>query len=144
MATTPGGFHRADRCQFFAFAAFRDCADREHVDCRQATRAFDDVVRDRGAVIDGFRIRHAADGREPSSRCGPRSAFNRFGVFEPRLAQMHVHIDEAGRHDEPRRVEYLRACSIEVRPDFSDDAIAQQHIRDFIAMAGGIEHASVP
>jgi hypothetical protein len=56
---------------------------------------------------------------------------------------MDVHVDKSGRYDKAGRIECFRTCPIKIHAYFSDNAIAQQNIRDFIAPARGVEHASV-
>jgi hypothetical protein len=55
-----------------------------------------------------------------------------------------MHVDESGRDYQTGRVEYLGAGGVQIGADFRDDAIGGQHIRDLIAPARRIEHASVP
>ena len=103
-----GRFHGADGGQFLAGAAFGDGADREDVDHRAAARPLHDVAGHGGAVVHRLGVGHAADGGEAAGRRGARAGLDGFGVLEARLAQVHVHVDEAGRHDQAGGIEHLR------------------------------------
>ena len=72
-----------------------------------APRALHDVAGHRGAVVHRLGVGHAADGGESAGRGRARAAFDGLGVLEARLAQVHVHVDEAGRDDQPAGVEDL-------------------------------------
>ena len=76
----------------------------------ELSRAVHDVAGDGGVVVHRHRVRHAADGGEASGRRGARAGFDGLGMLDARLAQMHVHVDEARRDDQAGGVEYLRAA----------------------------------
>ena len=55
--------------------------------------------RHRRVVVDRIGVRHARDGREAAGDGRRRAGRDRLLVLLPRLAQVHVHVDEPGRHD---------------------------------------------
>ena len=90
--------------------------------------AFDDVAGDRGVIVHRQRIRHAADGGESSGGRGARAGLDGFGMLDARLAQVHVHVDETGRHDQAGGIEDFRAGGFEIRADRGNDAIANEDV----------------
>jgi hypothetical protein len=117
-------------------------ADRRARD-RRPPRTLDDVTRDRRTVVHGRGIRHATHGREAARGSGSRTALDRLGVLEARLAQMDVHVDEPRGDDQPVRVEYLGAAPIEVRADAADHRVLDQHVGGLIESGAGVEHPPV-
>ena len=91
-------------------------------------RSLDDVAGHRGVVVDRRRVGHAADGGESAGGGGARAALDGFGVLESRLAQVHVHVDEAGRDDQAGGVERLGAAANRFGADAGDAAVFDQHV----------------
>ena len=135
--------HRADGREFLALAAAGDGADGKHVDHRVPPRLFDDVGGDGGAVVHRRRVGHGADGGESTGGGGARAALDGFRVFEPGLAQMHVHVDEAGRDDQPGGVEHFGVGGRQVRADALDDAVFDPDIGDGVVPGRRVDHAAV-
>ena len=101
----PASFMEAIGGQFFAGTVLGDRTDGIYIYHRKAAGALDYVAGHGGAIIDRLGVGHAADGGE-SSRCrSPRAGFYGFGMFKAGLAQMHVHVDEAGGDDQARGIE---------------------------------------
>ncbi len=100
IATTPACAERTDRRQFFAHQAFRNRAGGQHVDACDFGRAIFDPGDRARTVRDRRRIRHANDGGESTRRRRARAGLDRLFPAEPRLAQMDVEVDQAGRDDE--------------------------------------------
>ena len=90
---------------------------------RNLARTLHDVAGHRVAVVHRDRIRHAADGGEAARRRGFAAGLDGFGMLDARLAQMHVHVDEARRYDLPGCIENLRAFGRQVFADGSDQAV---------------------
>ncbi len=106
-----------------------------------ATRLADDEADRRLVVGNGFRVRHRADRGEAARRCGARTRRDRLDVLASGLAQVAVHIDEAGRDVRSRAVEHLRAIGMsKPASDRLDLPAAHQHVRDLVASRGGIDH----
>ena len=84
--------------------------------------------------------------REAAGRRGARAGLDGLGVLEARLAQMHVHVDEAGRDDQARGVEHLGAGASRFSTRLpAIDAVLNEHIGDSDRTASaGIDHAAVP
>ena len=80
--------------------------------CRRAFSI--DVAGDRGVVVHRRGVGHGADGGESARGRRARSALDGLGMLEAGLAQVHVHVDEAGRDDQPGRVEHLGARGVEI------------------------------
>ena len=96
---TAGMPQLADFCQLLAFGALGDRTHRKHMGVPGRTGLVEDELGDGLIIIDRGRVRSGGltwlsreptHGGEPSghSRCGPCG--NRFLVFEPRFAQVHV------------------------------------------------------
>ena len=123
--------------------SFGDGADGKHVDDGVALGALDDVAGDGGVVVDGRGVGHAADGGESTGGGGARAAFDGLGVFEAGLAQMDVHVDEAGRDDEAGGVEFGGAGGVEILADGGDAAVFDSDVADGVQTAGRVHHAAV-
>ena len=105
----PACFHRSDGGELFAGAVLGDGADGKDIDDGVALGALHDVAGNGGAVVHRRRVGHAADGSEAAGRSGARSALDGLGVLKARLAQMDMHVDEAGRDDQSRGVQLAGA-----------------------------------
>ena len=67
------------------------------------------------AVDGGFGVRHTRHGRDAAGQGGRRAGGDGFVFLAARLAQMDVHVDEAGADDHARGVDgavglVCRAC----------------------------------
>ena len=62
----------------------------------------------------GIGVRHAGDGREPARDGRGRAGRHRLLVLLARLAQVHVHVDQARAHDEAAR--NLDHAHVRLRP----------------------------
>jgi hypothetical protein len=82
-------------------------------------------------------------GKKPRSRSG--AGHDRFFVRLPRLAQMHVQVDESRSDDQPAGIENLRivSCHLAGFSDLGDEAIAQENIAFGIKALRGIDHAAI-
>src|SRR5258708_39984476 len=84
-----------------------------------------------------------ADGGEPSRRSGPRSRLDGLGVLEARLAQVHVHIDEAGRDDETGGVEHFRSGGVKICAQCRDLSIVNGHVGNSVVLRRRVDHTAV-
>jgi hypothetical protein len=73
-------------------------------------RLSQDQLGHRARVVDRHRVRHAGHAGEAASRRGQRAAGHRFLPLLARLAQVHVHVDEARTDHEARQVDDLDAA----------------------------------
>ena len=135
--------HQSDGGKFFAGAVLGDGADGKHVHDGVALGALDDVAGDGGVVVDGRRVGHAADGGESTGGGGARAALDGLGVFEAGLAQMDVHVDEAGRDDQSGGVEFGGAGGIDVLADGGNAAVFDGDVADRVQTTGRVHHAAV-
>ena len=64
---------------------------------------------------------------------------------KPGLAQVDVQVHEAGRHDQPGRVDAVRLDHrvALVRPDAGDSPVDDHDVGDAVAPEGGVDHAAV-
>ena len=116
--------HGADGSQLFARAAFGDGADGEDIHYCIAFGAVDDVAGYGGdcrspATVFGMQQMEV----NPPAAAARDSALDGFGVFEAGLAQVDVHVDEAGRDDQPGGVELFGAGGVELFADGGDVAV---------------------
>ena len=84
-------------------------------------------------------VGHAADGGEAARRRRARARRDVLLVLVARLAQVHVQIDEAGRHDLARAVDDLGAVRARARLDGFHHAVLDQQVRDFVEIRGGVD-----
>jgi ribosomal protein S15P/S13E len=120
----------------------RDRADR--VDARETRLRglAKNVGGDAGVVVHGRRVRHAGDGGEPAGHGRRRARRDRLLVLLPRLAQVHVHVDQARADHESRRdLDDLDALGRQVAPHARDPAAVHQHVEGAVAAVGRIHDA---
>ena len=91
---------------------FRDRADRVDAGEIGERGALADILGDRGVVVHRIGVRHAGDRREAAGRRGARPGLDRLLVFVSRLAQMHVHVDEAGKNQAAAGVDARSSCAL--------------------------------
>ncbi len=136
-----------ERREFSALAALRDRADR--VDAREAggLREPQDLGDQRGRVERGVRVGHAGHGRESAGDGGGGAGRDRLLVRVPRLAQVHVHVDEAGSDDRACGVDDLGVAEapvgrFEVFADLGDHAVLDAHVADRVEPLRRIDDAA--
>jgi hypothetical protein len=100
-----------------------------------------DKFGDRLCIVDGMRIRHAADrGKAPRGR-GGRPRFDRLFVFEPRFAQMDMKIHESWQDQFIAGIDDLDGVSLplgfrhEMRSDCHNFSILDQDIGHTVDLA---------
>src|SRR5262249_39418027 len=133
----------ADGGEFVSGAAFRNGSNGENIHDRMATRAFHDVAGDGGAVINRLGIGHARDGGESTGGGGARSGFDGFGMLKAGLAQVHVHVDEAGGNHHARCVEPFGIDSVQRGSNGGDASVFEQYISNGVMSGMGINDAAV-
>ena len=104
QATQPGAENGADLGELFAFLIFSDRADRIDAHVPFDARFRQDELDLRNVVDRGLGDRHAGDRCKSAHSRRRRSRRDRFLFFLTGLAQVHVHVDQARRHDFPRGV----------------------------------------
>ena len=89
----------------------------------------------------GDSIRHANNGGESAGRRRSRARLDRFLVTESRLAQVHMHVDQAGRNDQTfarRSLQFRISAAAITSADFGfradDFSIGDVKIGDFIPL----------
>ena len=145
-ATIPRISHGGDFGDGLAFAADAGGADGPNANVAKGFGAIDDEASNGGIVVDGFRVWHAADGREAAVCCRVRAGFDGFGIFLAGLAQMGMHVNEAGRDDEAGGVKGLRAigmCNFPGWRDFSDAFSIEKNVAGRVGLGRGIEDAPI-
>ena len=129
--------HGADGGELFAGAVLGDRPDGEDVHHGVLAGALDDVAGDGGIIVHRQRVGHAADGGEAAGRRGAGAGLDGFGMLDARLAQMHVHVDQPGRHHQSGGIEYLGTFRVKILADCLDAAVVDAHIgRTFVAGRG--------
>ena len=128
-------------------AAEIPCDGADRVDAHPALdpRLGQDVVGDRAVVVDGTRVRHAADGGETPG--GGRAGAGRHGllVFLAGLAQVHVHVDEPGADDLAGRVHDLGVGGrLEASSQPRDLAVLDEDVLDSVDGVRRVDDAAAP
>ena len=99
-----------------------------------------------GVVVDRIGVRHAGDGGEPARRGGRQARRDRLLVLLARLAQVHVHVDEAGADHGPGRhgddVGDTRGGWIESPLDRAMRPSTNEHVVHAVESLRGIDHPS--
>ncbi len=68
-------------------------------------------VDDLDTVLRRVGVGHRDDRGEPPERGGPAAGLDRLGLLAPGLAQVHVQVDEPGRHDQSGRIDHVVAVA---------------------------------
>ena len=95
-------------------------------------------------IVHRSRIRHGHHGGESARRRRRRPGANRLLVRLPRLAQMHMDVDQPRRNHASRRIDPLRNRNARQRARLlhrRNPSIAQQHVARPIGPARRIDHA---
>ena len=135
--------HGSNIGQPLALAALRDRPDRMHVDCRGAASALHDEAGHLRGIVHGLCVGHAAHGGESARRRGAGAALDGFGVFNARLAQMHVDVDEAGCDDQSGGIVDSCAGALDGGLDRGDPLVIEQHVALGVETAGRVHDAAV-
>src|SRR5882724_3452745 len=64
-------------------------------------------------------------------------------MLEPRLAQVHVHVNKTGRDDQSGCIELLSASGVQAFPDSRNLSVFNGDVAHRIQPAGRIDHAPV-
>ena len=135
-ATQPAALQFGDVGELFALLSARHRANR--IDARQSgfRGLLQDQLRDAGVVVDRLGVRHARHGGEAAGHRRRDAGRHRFLVLLPRLAQVHVHVDEArDRSTKPA------GMSTTVPPSASDAGRSRADLGDAIAVDQHVEDA---
>ena len=115
------------------------------IDARQVRlgRFLQDVRGDAGVVVDRIGVRHAGEGREAARHGGRDARGNRFLVFLPGLAQVHVHVDEPRAHHEAIGNLHHRRRRVhgKIAADPHDPISIDEHVEDAVAPVHRADHA---
>jgi hypothetical protein len=94
-------------------------------------------------IVHRIGVGHAGNGREAARHGGGCAGRHRFFVFLSGLAQVHVDVDQPGRHDPPGfQIQHLRAVRRQIPSDPRDPAILDAHVESTVASTDGIYHSS--
>ena len=121
--------------QLLALLAARHRADR--IDPRQPGLGglLENQLRHAGVVVDRPGVGHARHGGEAARHSSGGAGGHRFLVLLSWLAQVHVHVDQAGTHHETRRqLHHLGAVGAQVLADVGNAIAVDQYV----------EHADTP
>ena len=127
-------FHLAHFGQLLALFSDGDGADGMHLAHPRLFSAGDDIADDSRVVADGSGVGHAADLREPAVHRRRAAAGDVFFILKTRLAQVDVHVDQAGEHVQPRGVDRFRLRVFDLGGDAGDLIPFRQNIADLAAV----------
>ena len=103
-----------------------------------------DHVADHDAVVgNGVGVRHGAYAGEAALDSSARAACDIFLVLETGLAQMHVHVHQAGNKVFAGQVANLGALDLDVLGDASNLIAFDQDVDDSVELDGRIDDVSV-
>lgn len=135
--------HRADGGEFFAREAFGDGPGWEDVDASFGAGFVQYPPDHAGAVDGGGGIGHANDAGE-AARCRCfRAAADGFLCGLPRLAEVDMDVDQAGRDDEPGAVDFLDGIAKGNSGVIGDAAVDDQEVGDFVTVIGRVDNAAI-
>ena len=128
---------------FLAGKVFADGSAGEHVD--SAARPLVQHVLQRLGIVDGrLGVRHAHDRREPAGSRRGRAGFDILFIGKARIAEMHVHVHQAGRHDAALRLhDALVVVGALVLADLRDLAAVQNQVKHVVDAARRVDDAAV-
>ncbi len=132
----------ADLGQFLPLAILADAGHHEDV---AVAGPFGPLAGelDGPLAVDGrVGIGHAGDRGEPAGQRGGRAGLDGLVLLEARLAEVDVHVDQAGRHDFARRVDH-RFLPGRGGIVSGDAAVGQQQVGYAIHLLRWIDHAAV-
>ena len=143
-----GGAQLGDVGELLAFLSARDRADRIHASEARFRGAAQDQLGDAGVIVHRRRIGHARDRGEAAGDRGRRAGGDRLLVLLPRLAQMDVHVDQAGTDHQPRRHVHdfaaIRQADRQIAPDARDAIAVDEQIERAVEAGRRVDHPSAP
>ena len=115
-----GLFQFGDVGELFALLSPRHRANWIHARQSGFRGLLQDQLRHAGVVVDRLGVRHARHGGEAACHRRRGARRHRFLVLLPRLAQVHVHVDESRAHHKAgrqihNRARHLRSGSCRLR-----------------------------
>ncbi len=126
--------------ELLALLAARDRADRIDAGQVRLGGLRQDVAGDAGVVVHRAGVRHAGHRGEAAGDRRGGAGRHRFLVLLPRLAQVHVHVDQPGHDDQPaRHVDDRRAVHRQIAPDAGDAIAVNQQIEHAVTAVGRID-----
>ncbi len=130
----------------FSLAADAGGADGPDADVAMNPGAIHDEAGDRGIVVDGPGVGHAADGGESATRGGLGARLYGFGILLPRFAKVDVHVNKAGSDDEAGGVKHFSTVgtgNFSGCGDFGYGFSVEEDVADRVSFGCGIEYAAV-
>ncbi len=139
----PGGHHLAELGELLALLSHRDAADGVHA--REPRRLAARLDEPDGALVVNHRIGvgHGADAGEPAGHGRGRAGGDRFALLLARLAQVHMHVNQAGGHHEAGGIELQGVVGVaEIAPHTPHHAALEIEVGHLIEATGRIHHAA--
>jgi hypothetical protein len=137
----PGRFLFAELGELLPFRSHRHSADRIHVGQTRFRRLLEHELRDAGVIVHRIGVGHARNTCEAAGNRRSRPRRDRFFVFLPRLAQVHVDVDEPRRHDPPARdLEDVGAGDRQIPANPRNAAVLDSHVERTVPAVCRIDH----
>ena len=131
----------AELGELLPFLAQGDRAHRPQPGEPDAARLADQEFHVGTAVGDRPRVGHRADAGEPGRDRGGQPALQVLLVLEPRFPQVHVQVDQAGRHHLPGAVDGAVGRRSGVGADGGDHPVADEQVADAVDAVLRVDHA---
>ncbi len=136
-------FEQAHLGQFFAFLPFGNRSISMHIHKRRFARAFLYEGHHRRIIDHRLGVGHARHMRDTARRRGFTAGSNRFLMFLPRLAEMHLDIKQSRREEMAIAIHNLRVLRQfvfgEMRAKIGDSISNREQSAFFIEPRRGIE-----
>lgn len=101
------------------------------------------VLHAHRVVDDGLRVRHAAHRREAAVGRGARAGGDVLLLLQAGLAQMHVHVHQAGHHYLAAQVAFHALRHGQAVAHFHDAPVAHQHLARLVQAHLRVDHVGV-
>ena len=138
-----GFFQLGDVGEFFALLPTRDRTDGIDPGQVRLGRLLQDQPGDTSVVVDRLGVRHARDGSKAAGHRRCHAGRDGLLVLLSRLAQVHVHVNQARTHHQSRRnVDDFGAIGVQVGTDFGNAVAINQHIEHAVASVGRVDDAA--
>ena len=123
-----GQLHVTDLRQFLAFHPLGHRPDYSDPHDAVAAGPFAQTLNQYRAIDRGPGVGHAGHHGKTAGSGSLRAGHNVFLRFQARIAQMHMHVNQAGGDDFSAAVDDFRICRADSATQFDDFPVMNQHI----------------